>query len=206
MAVGDGRDRGSAARRAQLAEARRRIVACGRLDRRGVLVHRFDLIRQSRHHPRASVERYVAGIRLSDVPGFIGAQLGGAFLGWYLDGCSTITAAQVAPTCEKPRRRLGSVMPCRYADRLAAPAIALTSWWASVLLCMIAYRRKPHRALAGFVEDFWLYDEQLSAHARERILPSGTFGAVFLQFSATNELRIYGLRLVLGGVAAIPVP
>jgi AraC-like DNA-binding protein len=54
---------------------------------------------------------------------------------------------------------------------------------------MIACRYRPHRALSDFVEDLWLYDGYVPAHARERILPSGTFELVLnLQ---ENELRIY---------------
>ena len=48
----------------------------------------------------------------------------------------------------------------------------------------------PRAPLCEFVEDFWQYQNYVSAHARERILPSGTFEMVFnLQ---EDELRIYG--------------
>jgi AraC-like DNA-binding protein len=54
---------------------------------------------------------------------------------------------------------------------------------------MIALRHRPHPLLSEFVEDFWLYDGYVSAHAGERILPSGTFElALNLR---ENELRIY---------------
>jgi AraC-like DNA-binding protein len=55
---------------------------------------------------------------------------------------------------------------------------------------MFASRYKPHPALSGFVEDLWLYDGYVSAHDRERILPSGTFELVLNL--RENELRIYG--------------
>jgi AraC-like DNA-binding protein len=49
---------------------------------------------------------------------------------------------------------------------------------------------KPRAPLGEFVEDIWLYRNYVGEHARERILPSGTFEIVFnLQ---EDELRIYG--------------
>jgi AraC-like DNA-binding protein len=54
---------------------------------------------------------------------------------------------------------------------------------------MIACRRVPHRGLSDFVEDLWLYDGYVCAHAHERILPSGTFELVLNL--RENELRIY---------------
>ncbi len=38
---------------------------------------------------------------------------------------------------------------------------------------------KPAAPLCEFVEDFWLYQNYAGEHARERILPSGTFEMVF---------------------------
>jgi AraC-like DNA-binding protein len=54
---------------------------------------------------------------------------------------------------------------------------------------VIAIRHRPHPALSAFIEDLWLYDGYVSAHARERILPSGTFELVLSL--RENELRIY---------------
>src|SRR5262245_55927140 len=54
---------------------------------------------------------------------------------------------------------------------------------------MIARRYVPRPGLSEFVEDFWLYDGYVSAHDRERILPSGTFELVLNL--RENELRIY---------------
>jgi AraC-like DNA-binding protein len=54
---------------------------------------------------------------------------------------------------------------------------------------MISCRREPHRGLSPFVADLWLYDGYVSAHARERILPSGTFELVLNL--RENEIRIY---------------
>jgi AraC-like DNA-binding protein len=48
----------------------------------------------------------------------------------------------------------------------------------------------PPAPLGDIVQDFWLYEDYAGEHARERILPSGTFEMVFnLQ---EDELRIYG--------------
>lgn len=48
----------------------------------------------------------------------------------------------------------------------------------------------PRAPLCEFVDDFWQYEDYVGVHARERILPSGTFEMVFnLQ---EDELRIYG--------------
>jgi AraC-like DNA-binding protein len=48
----------------------------------------------------------------------------------------------------------------------------------------------PRAPLCEFVDDFWLYEDYVGDHARERILPSGTIEMVFnLQ---EDELRIYG--------------
>ena len=55
---------------------------------------------------------------------------------------------------------------------------------------MLAVRYQPSVPLSAFVEDFWLYDGYVSAHARERILPCGTFELVFNL--REDELRIYG--------------
>ena len=49
---------------------------------------------------------------------------------------------------------------------------------------------KPRAPLCEFVEDFWLYQDYCGQHARERILPSGTFEMVFNL--REDELRIYG--------------
>jgi AraC-like DNA-binding protein len=54
---------------------------------------------------------------------------------------------------------------------------------------MLVVRYRPSTAFCAFVEDFWLYDGYVSAHARERILPSGTFELVFNL--REDELRIY---------------
>lgn len=49
---------------------------------------------------------------------------------------------------------------------------------------------RPRAPLCELVEDIWLYRNYVGEHARERILPSGTFEIVFnLQ---EDELRIYG--------------
>lgn len=47
----------------------------------------------------------------------------------------------------------------------------------------------PRTPLCEFVEDFWLYEDYAGEHARERILPSGTFEIVFNL--REDELRIY---------------
>ena len=54
---------------------------------------------------------------------------------------------------------------------------------------MFARRYRPKSPLCEFVEDLWSYDGYVSAHARERILPSGTFELVFNL--REDELRIY---------------
>ncbi len=51
---------------------------------------------------------------------------------------------------------------------------------------------KPAAPLCEFVEDFWLYQNYAGEHARERILPSGTFEMVFNLNE--DELRIYGMH------------
>jgi AraC-like DNA-binding protein len=48
---------------------------------------------------------------------------------------------------------------------------------------------RPGPPLCEFIEDFWFYDGYLSPHARERILPSGTFELVFNL--REDQLRIY---------------
>lgn len=48
----------------------------------------------------------------------------------------------------------------------------------------------PGAPLCEYVEDFWQYQDYVGAHARERILPSGTFELVFNLHE--DELRIYG--------------
>jgi AraC-like DNA-binding protein len=48
----------------------------------------------------------------------------------------------------------------------------------------------PPAPLGAFVEDLWLYEGYAGEHARERILPSGTFEMVFNLHE--DELRIYG--------------
>jgi AraC-like DNA-binding protein len=48
----------------------------------------------------------------------------------------------------------------------------------------------PPPPLSGIIEDFWLYEDYTGEHARERILPSGTFEMVFNLHE--DELRIYG--------------
>jgi AraC-like DNA-binding protein len=48
----------------------------------------------------------------------------------------------------------------------------------------------PPAPLSDIVEDFWLYEDYAGEHARERILPSGTFEMVFNLHE--DELRIYG--------------
>jgi AraC-like DNA-binding protein len=66
----------------------------------------------------------------------------------------------------------------------------------------------PRAPLCEFVDDFWQYEDYVGDHARERILPSGTFEMVFnLQ---EDELRIYGssqpdeLRRFSGAVVSGP--
>jgi AraC-like DNA-binding protein len=48
----------------------------------------------------------------------------------------------------------------------------------------------PPPPLNAIIEDFWLYEDYVGEHARERILPSGTFEMVFNLDE--DELRIYG--------------
>lgn len=55
---------------------------------------------------------------------------------------------------------------------------------------MVSCRQRPDARLSAFIEDYWLYDGYVSAHERERILPSGTFELVF--YLREDELRIYG--------------
>ncbi len=50
---------------------------------------------------------------------------------------------------------------------------------------------RPGR-LSDFIEDFWLYDGYVAPHARELILPRGTFEVVFNL--RDDELRIYDPR------------
>jgi hypothetical protein len=49
---------------------------------------------------------------------------------------------------------------------------------------------RPRGALGALVEDFWLYEDYVGNHRRERILPSGTFEIVFNL--REDALRIYG--------------
>jgi AraC-like DNA-binding protein len=49
----------------------------------------------------------------------------------------------------------------------------------------------PRAPLSEFIDDFWLYEDYEGEHARERILPSGTFELVFNL--REDELRIYGV-------------
>ena len=58
---------------------------------RGILVHGINLVRQSSGDAGAGCQRYFAGIRPADAPGFIAAQLVAAcvaalFFRWFLPG------------------------------------------------------------------------------------------------------------------------
>lgn len=66
---------------------------------------------------------------------------------------------------------------------------------------------KPMAPLSEFIENFWLYQGYSSPHAKERILPSGTFELVFNL--AEDELRIYatdhdGCRRFSGAIVSGP--
>src|SRR6266511_363037 len=80
----------------------------------------------------------------------------------------------------KPHRQEPSMRAApRHVDRHEEVAMLFRSY-------------KPAAPLCDFVEDCWLYQNYAGEHARERILPSGTFEMVFNLNE--DELRIYGMH------------
>lgn len=59
----------------------------------------------------------------------------------------------------------------------------------------------PAAPLAGFVEDFWLYDDYRPGHLKERILPTGTSSS-----SSTCEMTSFASTIAGGPVSASASP